>query len=242
MKTALIFGASSGYGEAIANLLRENNYNVISLSRAVPKSKCYNRHYFCDLEYEPSIIQSMSQISEDFTDVDVVIYSSGIAIGKNTIEDNSFENIKNVFQVNTLSFALIAKLSIPMLREKQGALILIGSIASYFTYYGGGDYCASKSASTILMKTLRFELLGSGIRTTTIQPGLGDTNFQSNRYKGDANKAKIHYDSIKQLEPIDVANAALWVLSQPKHVNIDEIIIKPINQATHGVIVGNKQF
>jgi len=238
MKNILVIGASSGYGKATAELLHSTGkYFIYSSSRSV-KEKQNSKfvEIYCDLTNPESIINLFDEIKKRNTIIDAVVYASGIAIGKDTIEEGNAQNWNQVMQVNCMSLLSVIQLSISHLRKSRGTFVYIGSLAAYLNYYGGADYCASKAAATTIMKTLRFELLGAGIKTCLVQPGLGDTSFQLNRYNGDQEKASRHYSGIKQLEPIDVARSIQFVLEQPSHVCIDEIIIKPIEQATHGVL------
>lgn len=238
MKNVIVIGASSGYGLGIAEKLQQDGYKILTGSRTPSRAG-----YFVSVDVtEQSDIDVFAADAVEYFSgrVDAVIYSAGIAIDKKMLHTGRAINWERVFKVNTLGLMRIAKAFLPHLMNTKGHLIHIGSIASFTNYPGGADYCASKAASTSIMKTLRLELLGTGIKTCSIEPGLGDTNFQYNRYNGDKEKAEMHYAGIKQLEPADLGNAVSWVLQQPPHVNIDEIIIKPIEQANHGILATDK--
>ena len=218
MKTVIVIGASSGYGLGINDVLEANGYNVIRLSRSTGFDVT-----------EPAIV------AEYFTnltiDIHAIIYSAGIALGNNTIENGNYSNWLKVFMTNVVGLLTVAKYGIPLL---ESTFIHIGSIAYDFSYQGGVDYCASKAAAHSAMKGLRAEWFGTGKRIVTIEPGLGETNFQLNRYEGDIEKASKHYGNIQQLLPADIGNTVLHVLSAPPHVNYDIIVVKPTEQLTHG--------
>lgn len=219
MKTVIVIGASSGYGLGISNALEANGYNVIRLSRSTGFDVT-----------EPTIV---AEYFKGITDIHAIIYSAGIAIANNTIELGNYDNWLKVFMINIVGLLTVAKYGIPLL-ENTGTFIHIGSIAYDFSYCGGVDYCASKAAAHSAMKGLRAEWFGSGKRIVTIEPGLGETNFQLNRYNGDKEKAEKHYGNIQQLQPADLGNTVLHVLSAPPHVNYDIIVVKPTEQLTHG--------
>lgn len=220
----IVFGGTSGFGQGIAEALQVAfpDVEVIAASRS---TGCDVRDYaqVCDLF---DLIEDRPLLA--------VIYSAGLAIGRYTVEEGNPDAWAQVFETNTLGLMHVAQCAIPGLRQTRGHLISLGSIASEIAYAGAADYCASKVAQARVMQTLRFELLGSGIHTTSLELGLGETNFQLNRYQGDKEKAAAHYGNIRQLQPEDVGEAVVWLLSQPEHVNFDSIVLKPLDQAHHG--------
>jgi NADP-dependent 3-hydroxy acid dehydrogenase YdfG len=219
---ALVFGGTSGFGKGIAEELNSRGYITLALSR---RNECDVRRRE-DLEYVRDVVGDR--------ELAVVVYSAGLAVGRELVENGDSEGWRQVFETNVLGLLNVAQLTIPKLRESGGHLISIGSIAHEVAYAGAADYCASKAAQRKVMETLRFELLGSGIRQTQIEVGLGDTNFQAARYKGDMEKAALHYGSIRQLTPDDLGRTVGWILDQPAHVNLDSITLKPLDQAHHG--------
>lgn len=168
--------------------------------------------------------------------LDALIYSAGLAVGKATIENGDPANWAQVMETNCLGLMYALKPAIPFLRKSEGHIISIGSIANEIAYAGAADYCASKAAQTRVMQALRYELLGSGIRQTSLEVGLGDTDFQRARYEGDMEKAASHYGGIRQLRPSDIAETVRFIISAPARVNFDSMTIKPTEQAHHGHI------
>ena len=120
---------------------------------------------------------------------------------------------------------------LPLMKETQGSIINIGSIAGRTAYEGGAAYCASKAAELQITKALRLELCGTGLRVSTIDPGMAETEFSIVRFKGDEAKAKKVYEGVIPLTADDVAETILWVASRPPHVCIDELVIKCTDQA-----------
>jgi 3-hydroxy acid dehydrogenase / malonic semialdehyde reductase len=221
VKRAIVIGASSGFGRAIADRLADTGWIPARLARS----------YGFDVRSENAVKRTFQ--SSPFP-IDAVIYSAGLAIDKRSIERGASDDWHQVFETNAIALLTVLREATPHLRSTRGHFIYIGSIASRLAYEGGSDYCASKAAARTIMETYRAEVGGSGIRSTLIEPGLGATNFQLARYNGDATKAAAHSTGIKQLDPEDVANAVSWVLDLPRHVNIDELVIKPTEQISHG--------
>lgn len=232
MKTIIVIGGTSGYGKGIANLLKYKGNRVFVFgSSSSPR---------LDVTNEKDIIDRLNEIDE----FDVLIYSAGLAIGKDYVSDKNNEDFKKVFDINTLGLLSTLKHAYKYLKKSKGHFIHIGSIAHELSYVGGADYCASKSASNTIMKTIRKEWLGTNIRTTSLEVGLGNTNFQLNRYKGDNNKAVKHTSGVRQIKPLDLGTVISFILDTPSYLNFDEIVLKPSDQASHGISIDNinKQF
>jgi hypothetical protein len=123
-----------------------------------------------------------------------------------------------------------------MPRDAGSSILNIGSVASRSIYEGGAVYCAAKAGELQITRTLRMELLGAGIRVGTLDPGLAKTEFSIVRFKGDAASAKKVYEGMNPLTAGDIAETLVWMASRPAHVNIDELIIKPVDQAAIGKV------
>lgn len=237
-KKALVIGASSGYGAGIAQALLNAGYTVIHAARRYNGSD--PQHLHVDVTDAASVAQLFDNVGQLLGSLDLVVYSAGIARGIRTVEESVVACYQSVFATNTLGLYAAATHAIPLLKQRRGHFIHIGSIAHALAYDGAADYCASKAAASTIMRTLRAELLGTGVHTTSIEPGLGDTNFQLARYDGDEAAAAKHYAGIQQLTSKDLGETVLWVASRPHHVNIDELTIKPLDQLTHGRTVASR--
>jgi 3-hydroxy acid dehydrogenase/malonic semialdehyde reductase len=231
-KKALVVGASSGYGAGIATALLNAGYVVIHAARSYTGEDA--QHLHVDVTDVASVDHLFDQLAQLVGTLDIVVYSAGVARGLRTVAEGVPSQYQQVFDTNTVGLYHVARRAVPLLKPHRGHLLHIGSIANTLAYEGGADYCASKAAASAIMRTLRAELLGTGIRTTSIEPGLGATNFQLARYDGDEARAGRHYAGIVQLSPADLGNTVLWLVQQPPHINFDELIIKPIEQLTHG--------
>jgi len=233
-KKVLVIGGTSGFGLGIVQVLNENGITAIGFGTT--------SEFKVDVTNEDSI----EKLFEDVGNFDAVVYASGIAIGKSYVAEKSIIEMEKVIQVNTIGLLKALRYAYTPLKASQGHFIYIGSIASQLSYVGGADYCGSKAASSTIMKTIRKEWLGSGIKTCTIESGLGNTNFLERRYNGDKEKAHEHHRGIRAIEPKDMGELVLSILNLPDHLNMDEVVFKPIDFASHGIsiktIKNTKQF
>tara|TARA_R110000744_G_scaffold195512_2_gene314613 strand:+ start:9855 stop:10553 length:699 start_codon:yes stop_codon:yes gene_type:complete len=226
----LIIGGTSGYGLGVVEYLLDHVAGeVVAASRS-------SKSHTIDVRKPSSVRQFFM---DQRTPFDVVVYSAGLAHGNDYLADKDLYLLKDVFDVNTIGLANVLKYAFMHLEQTKGHFIHIGSIAAYFTYAGAVDYCAAKAASNSIMKGIRYEWLGTGIRTTSIEIGLGYTNFQTNRYKGDQAKAAKHFEGVRQINPYHLGEVVKNIINLPAYLNMDEIILKPLDQVTHGVSTKN---
>jgi NADP-dependent 3-hydroxy acid dehydrogenase YdfG len=137
-----------------------------------------------------------------------------------------------MLQSNVLGVLRMTRAALPLIPHDAGATIInIGSIAGHEAYEGGAAYCAAKAGELQITRVLRLELSGTGIRVCTVDPGLAETEFSLVRFKGDVQRAKQTYAGTNPLVGEDIAETLVWVASRPPHVNIDELLIKPVDQA-----------
>lgn len=137
-----------------------------------------------------------------------------------------------MLQTNVLGVLRMTRAALPlMVNNPGGSIINIGSFAAYTAYEGGAAYCAAKAGELQITRTLRLELNGTGLRVCSVDPGLAETEFSLVRFKGDEAKAKKPYEGTQPLVAEDIAEILVWVASRPPHVNIDQMLIKPVDQA-----------
>ena len=235
----LITGASSGIGLAVAKVFASKGRNLILIARReerlhevaleVEKYKVDVRVYPIDITDHKVLEKTFLALEE--LSIDVVINNAGLAIGKESFEEYAFADVEQMIDVNISAFLKVAHLSIPFLRKTKGHLINLGSIAGIDTYAGGTVYCATKHFVHAFTRGLREDLLGSGIRITTVAPGRVATEFSLVRFKGDTSKADAVYENVRCLQPEDIADAILYAVSCPKHVNIEQMLVMPTDQA-----------
>ena len=161
----------------------------------------------------------------------VLLNNAGGALGLDTVAEGRDQDWETMLQTNVLGLLRMTRAALPLLAQHAGASIInVGSYAGHTAYEGGSAYCAAKAGELQITRTLRLELLGTGIRVSTVDPGLAETEFSVIRFKGDAARAKKVYAGMQPLLAADVAETLVWVASRPAHVNIDEILIKPVDQ------------
>jgi NADP-dependent 3-hydroxy acid dehydrogenase YdfG len=164
--------------------------------------------------------------------LDILINNAGGAHGADPVLNGKDEDWETMMQTNVLGVLRMTRAALPLMLNNPGSSILnIGSVAGHISYEGGAAYCAAKAGELQITRALRLELNGTGIRVGTIDPGLAETEFSLVRFKGDAARAKKVYEGTHPLNAEDIADIVVWVASRPSHVNIDEVIVKPVDQA-----------
>lgn len=242
-KTVLITGASSGFGAAAAVAFGAENARVILGARrthrlaevarsATAAGAASVEFYPLDVASTASVEEFASRVRTSVSCVDVLINNAGGALGLDTIAEGKDEDWETMLQTNVLGVLRVTRAVLPMMPRDAGSSILnIGSIAGRVAYEGGAAYCAAKAGELQITRVLRLELNGTGIRVSTIDPGAAETEFSMVRFKGDATRAAQVYRGMNPLKAEDVADIMVWVASRPPHVNIDELLVKPTDQA-----------
>jgi 3-hydroxy acid dehydrogenase/malonic semialdehyde reductase len=186
-----------------------------------------------DVTDKKSIDAFVREISKKFGRIDVLVNNAGGALGLAPIEKAVDEDWIGMWKVNVLGLMWMTRACLPLLRKaKHGHVVNIGSIAGFETYKGGAGYTAAKHAVRAITRTLRLELNGEPVRVTEIDPGLVETEFSLVRFHGDRKAAKAVYDGLKPLSAEDIADCVVFAVTRPPHVDIDEIVIRPVAQAT----------
>jgi 3-hydroxy acid dehydrogenase / malonic semialdehyde reductase len=243
-KWVLITGASSGFGEAAAHSFGAEGAKLLLGARRVDRLEQAAQAarkagapaaevQALDVSSTPSV-EAFVKWARTHTDkIDVLINNAGGAKGADKLADAKDEDWEFMFQTNVLGLLRVTRAVLPMMVNNPGGTILnIGSIAGRLAYEGGSAYCAAKAAELSITRALRLEINGTGLRVCTVDPGFAKTEFALVRFKGDAQKADKVYEGMIPLTAQDVAETLVWVASRPAHVCIDEVVIKPTDQAT----------
>lgn len=235
---AVITGASSGIGAAAAKHLAQAGYHLILGARRLDKLREVAEPLGAQaIELDVIDAQSVVAFCEQIPAVNVLINNAGGALGLEPIAQAEDEKWRTMFDSNVLGTMRMTRTLLPKLEASgQGHIVVIGSVAGLEVYPGGGGYTAAKHAERALTQTLRLELIGKPIRVTEVDPGLVETEFSLVRFGGDAEKAKKPYVGMMPLTADDVADAITWAVTRPPHVNIDQIVMKPLAQATATLI------
>lgn len=232
----MVTGASSGIGAATAVALGRAGYRVVAGARRVERLRKVVGEggvaLHLDVTDEESVNAFVAETKKRFGRIDVLVNNAGGALGLNPVAEAKDEEWVGMWKVNVLGLMWMTRACLPLLRKaRHGHVVNIGSIAGFETYKGGAGYTAVKHAVRAITKTLRLELNGEPIRVTEIAPGLVETEFSLVRFHGDRQAAKVPYEGIKPLTAEDIADCVVFAVTRPPHVDIDEIVVRPVAQA-----------
>jgi 3-hydroxy acid dehydrogenase / malonic semialdehyde reductase len=253
-KWVLITGASSGFGAAAAIAFGAQGAKLLLGARRVDrlkkvaaeakKSGTKEVHFHeLDVSKTASVENFISRARKIIggQNLHVLINNAGGAHGLDTVAEGKDADWEAMIQSNVLGVLRVTRAALPLIpRDASASIINIGSVAGHAAYEGGSVYCAAKAGELQITRALRLELLGTGIRVGTVDPGLAETEFALVRLKGDAAGAKKIYKGMNPLTAEDIAEILVWVASRPPHVNIDELIVKPVDQAAIGKVFRRK--
>ena len=234
---AVVTGASSGIGAATARALAQRGYRVVAGARRVDRVRRVVGESGValplDVTDRESVEQFVAAIAKRFRHIDVLVNNAGGALGLTPVADSVDDEWITMWKTNVLGLMYVTRACLPLLRKaRHGHIVNLGSIAGFETYRGGAGYTAVKHAVRAISRTLRLELNGEPIRVTEVAPGLVETEFSVVRFHGDRQAARNVYAGLKPLTADDVADCIVFAVTRPAHVDIDEIVIRPVAQAT----------
>lgn len=243
-RTAVVTGASSGIGAETAKALAGAGARLALGARRLERvgelaSELGGDHVVASLDVtDPESSRSFVDTAiSTFERIDIVVNNAGLALGRTAIADGDDEDDRVMLETNVLGLVRMIRLCLPHMEDGRGHIVNLGSWAAREAYGQGGMYVGSKTAVRALTYVLRKELVGR-IRVSTVDPGMvGDTEFSDVRFRGDEEKKAAVYRGVDYLTPADVADCILWVVTRPAHMNVDEIVVKPLQQASQDQIV-----
>ncbi|HEY8753236.1 MAG TPA: SDR family oxidoreductase [Arthrobacter sp.] len=232
---AVVTGASTGIGAATARHLAAAGWSVLAVARRGDRLETLAAEIGCDvLAADITSDDDVARIVEAAGPVNALINNAGGARGTETIADADLEKWSWMYEVNVLGTVRLTKAMLPALRASgRGDVVVVTSVAGHGTYEGGGGYAAAKHAERVIAQTLRLELNGEPVRVIEIVPGLVHTEeFSLRRLGGNQAAADAVYAGVTNpLSADDVAECITWTLTRPHHVNIDQLVVKPLAQA-----------
>jgi 3-hydroxy acid dehydrogenase / malonic semialdehyde reductase len=237
-KTAIVTGASSGIGQAIADALKQNGVRVAGGARRTDQLET-EIALELDVTDPESCERFVEQAVEQLGGLDVLVNNAGLGLGRDPFDKSTEEDEETVLETNVHGVLRMTRLCLPHIRD-GGHIVNMGSIAGRQAYENAAVYVASKYAVRGFTYALREDLLGRPIHLTTVDPGLVETNFSRVRFRGDEEKADAVYANVEPVRPEDVAECVIFVLTRPPHVNIDELVVKALAQSTPVRIVRNQ--
>lgn len=232
-RVAAITGASSGIGAATARALAATGFQVVLGARRQERLEEVAAEVGGEaVPLDVTDPDSVEEFAARLPRCDVLVNNAGGALGLEPITDADEENWRAMYESNVLGTMRMTRALLPRLIESgDGHVVSVTSIASFEAYRGGGGYVAAKHAQRSAMRVLRLELLGEPVRVTEVAPGMVETEFSLVRFGGDEEAARRVYAGMEPLRAEDVAECIRWALAQPAHVNIDEIVVRPRDQA-----------
>jgi 3-hydroxy acid dehydrogenase / malonic semialdehyde reductase len=234
-KTAIVTGASSGIGAAIARSLREAGARIAVGARRTDRLEG-DVKLELDVTDPASCERFVDEAVKELGGLDILVNGAGLGLGREPFWDSSEDDEETVLETNVHGLIRMTRLCLPHIRD-GGHIVNLGSIAGRQAYEKGAVYVTSKFAVRGFTYALREDLLGRPIRLTTVDPGLVETEFSKVRFRGDETKAKAVYEGVDALTPDDIAECVLFAVTRPLRVNIDEIVVKALAQSSGARIV-----
>ncbi len=250
-KIAFITGATAGIGKATALLLSASNYDIVITGRrkdrlnelekkirSVSDADVLSLHF--DVRLQDEVKKAVSSLEGKWRNIDVLVNNAGLAVGLSHIDNGVVDDWERMIDTNIKGLLYITREITPlMVARETGHIINLSSIAGKEVYENGNVYCATKYAVDALSQAMRIDLLKHRIKVTNIAPGLVDTEFSTVRFKGDSTRAANVYKDLTPLYAEDIAEAILFAVTRPAHVNINDLLIMPTAQASATIIARN---
>lgn len=248
-KIVFITGASAGIGAACARVFAREGYDLLLAARRIDRLEALaaelsatfgtQSHLLAlDVRDADEVSTSFNNLPEQWKEVDVLINNAGLSQGLDPIHTGDIGDWDRMIDTNVKGLLYVTRVVAPvMAARQQGHIINLGSIAGKEVYPNGNVYCATKHAVDALTKGMRIDLLNKHVKVTAIHPGMVETEFSNVRFKGDTERAAAVYDRIEPLLGDDVAEAAWFVASRPKHVNVNDMVIMPTMQASATIAI-----
>lgn len=249
-KCVLITGATSGFGLAAAKRFAKEGWRIIALGRreerlielAKQLSTMTDIHYCpVDIRDKNALEQAISQLPEAFQAIQVLINNAGLALGRDSSVESDLEDWHTMIDTNITGLVNMTHILLPTLIKQESATVInLASVAAHYPYPGSHVYGASKAFVAQFSKNLRCDLSKYGVRVTSLEPGLSESEFSLVRFKGDKETASNIYEGTAPLQPDDIANIMYWIATQPAHINVNSIEVMPIVQSWNRLNIEKK--
>jgi len=243
-KVVFITGASSGIGRACAEAFAADGAKLVLVARNAGsldevKASIAKEHPAVEVFSAPmdvtkkkDVFSLVENLPAAFREIDILVNNAGLGLGLDKLHEADPDDWDRMIDTNVKGLLYATRAILPsMVKRGSGHVINIGSVAGRDIYPGGNVYCATKFAVKGLTRALKVDLLGTGVRVSTIDPGMVETNFSNVRFKGDSARAKKTYEGMTPLLADDIADAVVWAASRPARVNILEMVVMPTDQS-----------
>ncbi|MBR9788359.1 MAG: SDR family NAD(P)-dependent oxidoreductase [Vibrionaceae bacterium] len=241
LPTVLITGATSGFGLATARKFADNGYPLILTGRReerlraiadelAPLTEVFT--YKLDVRKTEEVQAMMEALPEAFKRIEVLVNNAGLALGASPADEADLRDWHTMIETNVTGLVNVTHALLPILKAQAKATIInLGSIASNWSYPGAHVYGATKAFVQQFSRNLRSDFAGTGIRVTSLEPGLSESEFSLVRFGGDQEKYNAIYNETNALQPEDIADIIFWIADQPTHININSLEVMPTCQA-----------
>jgi serine 3-dehydrogenase len=243
MKTILVTGATSGFGEAAARKFVAGGWRAIGTGRRGDRLKRLQEELgdaFLPLEIdmrEREAVESLARLDAPWGDIDLLLNNAGLAPPTTPLPDTEWERLATVIDTNVTGLVVLTRALLPKLIERKGQIINISSVAATYPYKGGAVYAGTKAFVRQFSLDLRCDLEGTGVRVTSVEPGMAETEFTLVRTGGDRQASDKLYTGANPMTAEDHADLFWWLANLPPHLNINTIELMPVNQSWAGFAV-----
>ena len=243
MKTILITGATAGFGRAAARRFAEGGWRVIGTGRRAERLRELQDELgenFLPVEIDMRDLQaldSLAQLSPPWGEIDLLLNNAGLAPPTSSLPDIDWDRIECVIETNVTGLVALTRALLPRLIERKGAIINLSSVAATYPYKGGAVYAGTKAFVRQFSLDLRCDLAGTGVRVTSIEPGMAETEFTIVRTGGDKEASDKLYAGMNPMTAEDFGELFWWIANLPPHLNINTIELMPVSQSFAGFVV-----
>ena len=242
-KTILITGATAGFGRAAALRFGKAGWRVIGTGRRGDRLRALADELgeaFLPLEIDMrdiAAVETLAQLEPPWGEIDLLLNNAGLAPPMAGLPDTDWDRIEAVIETNITGLVALTRALLPRLIERKGAIINLGSVAGTYPYKGGAVYAGTKAFVHQFSLDLRCDLAGTGVRVTSIEPGMAETEFTLVRTGGDKEASDKLYAGMNPMTADDIADTIWWIANLPPHLNINAIELMPVNQSFAGFAV-----
>lgn len=245
-KTILITGATAGIGEASARRFAKGGWRIIGTGRRAERLKALSDELggsFLPLEIDmrdPQALQSLAELSPPWSEIDLLLNNAGLAPPTDPLPDTDWGLVETVIETNVTGLVALTRALLPKLTERKGAIVNLASVAATYPYKGGAVYAGTKAFVRQFSLDLRCDLAGTGVRVTSIEPGMVETEFTIVRTGGDRQASDALYANMDPMTGEDIAETIWWVANLPAHVNVNVLELMPTSQSFAGFSIARK--
>ena len=242
-KTILITGATSGFGRAAAIRFAHGGWNVIGTGRRGERLRALQQELgdaFLPLEIDMrdrAAVESLAELSAPWSDIDLLLNNAGLAPPTDPLPETEWNLLADVIETNVTGLVALTRALLPKLVARKGQIINLSSVAATYPYKGGAVYAGTKAFVRQFSLDLRCDLAGTGVRVTSIEPGMAETEFTIVRTGGDKAASDKLYGGVNPMTAEDLAEVFWWIANQPPHLNVNTIELMPVNQSFAGFTV-----